>query len=140
MNAVSYAVAIGGTSSVVAPCRAVATIRKFAAGAYSKGDLFRSSNGLHYLVLTADTYNTEPTHRTGLVAGLLATPHKTRKSIVIHNDGSVTAYLAFSEAAAVAAGIPLSADASISLAWTQAGVNAITDGAAGSLRVAEIFE
>ncbi len=140
MNAVSYAVTIGGTSSVVAPSRAVATVRKFAAGAYVKGDLFRSSNGLHYLVLTTATYTTEPSHRTGLMSGLLATPHKTRKSIVIHNAGSVTAYLTFSEDATVTAGIPLPASAAISLAWTQAGVNAITDGAAGSLRVAEIFE
>jgi len=140
MNAVSYTLTAGAVSSAIAPSRAVATVRPFRVGAYTQGDLFRASNGLHYIVLASATYATEPAHRTGAVANLLATAHKQRRAIVLYNDGAATAYIGFSGAAATDTGIPIVAGASLSLAWIQAGVSAITESDTAAMRVAEIFE
>lgn len=140
MNSVSYAVAAGATTATIAPSRAVATVKLFRAGAYNQGDLFRSSNGFHYIVLVTGTYATEPTHRSGAVGNLLATAHKTRKALVLQNEGAADVYITYTAPATVETGMRLKAGANISLAWIQSGVYAITEGAASELRVAEIFE
>jgi len=145
MNAVSYPVAITNAAKLVAPSRAVATIRKFEAGAYPVGKLFRSSNGIHYLVLTAQTITDEPNHRRGIVDGVLCTPHKRRESVVLQNVGSVDLYFHMDDPGsdagdAVAAGLKLAAGATISLTRIQSAVYALTAASTTELRVAEIFE
>jgi hypothetical protein len=140
MNSASYVATVTETAMVAAPQRGVANIRAFRAGAYTRGELFRNHNGIHYMVMASGTYNTEPDHRTGTVNNLMYTPHKKRRALVLQNTGSEPVFVSFGDPVSVASSIRLSAGSSMSLTAIQSGVGAITEpGKTTELRVSEIF-
>ena len=137
-TSISYAVTVTDVPTVAAPVRGVANLRAFVPGVYSAGTLFHT--GLQaYLVLVDGTYTAAPTHRRGLVGGLLATPHARRRALVLQNTGSEPLFVAFGDPVTAATGIQLNAGASMSLTAIQAGVGAVTASGSSTLRVAEIF-
>ena len=137
-TAISYAVTVTDVPTVAAPVRGVANLRAFTPGDYAAGDLFLVGSQT-YLVTTSGEYTVAPTHRRGLVGGLLATPHARRKALVLQNTGSAPLFVAFGDPVTAATGIQLNAGASMSLTAVQAGVGAVTSSGSSTLRVAEIF-
>lgn len=137
-TAISYAVDVSGVPVIAAPIRGIANLRPFVPGTYVVGDLFLSGARV-YLVRAAGDYETAPTHRTGEVGNLLATPHARRKALVLQNTGATPIFVAFGDPVTAATGIQLNAGASMSLTAIQAGVGAVTGSGSSTLRIAEIF-